>query len=55
MVTGNEKLRKIYLKKLFFKHVLVFIDLFYRCHGLVSLQSLISSESYISRNRLNPV
>ena len=30
IVTGNKKLRKTYLKKLFFKGVLVFTDLFYR-------------------------
>ena len=28
IVTGNEKLCKIYFKKLFFQNVLVFIDLF---------------------------
>ena len=32
IVTGNEKLCKIYFKKLFFQNVLVFIDLFYRSH-----------------------
>ena len=31
-MTGNEKLCKIYFKKLFFQGVLVFIDLFYRYH-----------------------
>ena len=31
-MTGNEKLCKIYFKKLFFQNVLAFIDLFYRYH-----------------------
>ena len=31
-MTENEELCKIYLKKLFFQNVLVFIDLFYRYH-----------------------
>ena len=34
-MTGIEKLCKLYLKKLFFQIVLVFIDCFYRCHYLL--------------------
>ena len=32
IVVGNEKLCKIYFKKLFFQNVLAFIDVFYRYH-----------------------
>ena len=36
IVTGNEKLCKIYFKKLFFQNVLVFINLFYIITPVIS-------------------
>ena len=38
-MTGNEKLCKIYLEKLFFQNVLAFIDLFYRYHYISVISS----------------